>query len=120
MKKLVLTSALLFLLAFTASTFAQSQVESGTFGVNSKTPNYTLNKNSGDRSVTVEVNFTKPFESKPDVVLSVTQMDANTSSNLRYDVEPVSISRDGFTIKITTWADCTINSIRGTWLAHAE
>ena len=115
MKKLLLASTFLFLFAFTA--FAQ-QVQSGTFSANSTTPNYTLDKNSGDRVVTIEVNYPAPFDKKPHIVLAVSQLDASTASNIRYDVKAV--SRDNFTIQIKTWSDTKILGIAGTWLAISQ
>ena len=70
--------------------------------------------------MTVEVNFTKPFEVKPKVILSVTQIDGDKAFNQRYNVEVLSVSRDGFTVKIRTWADSKIYGISGYWLAYSE
>jgi hypothetical protein len=70
--------------------------------------------------MTIEVNFKNPFEVKPDVILSVAQVDADKVANQRYNVEVMSVSRDAFTIKIHTWSDSKIFSISGYWLAHAE
>ncbi len=119
MKKLFLASTLVFLLAFTFNAFAQ-QVESGSFSASSATSHYTLDQNSGDRVVTLEKTFATPFDKMPVIVLSVNQIDAPSSSNLRYEVKAVSISRDNFTIQIKTWSDSKINSIAGTWLAISK
>ena len=70
--------------------------------------------------MTLDVDFEIPFEKIPQVFLSVTQIDADKESNLRYNVEAISISRDGFTIKVSTWADSKIFSISGFWIALGE
>jgi hypothetical protein len=99
--------------------FAQAQVESGTWGVNRDTPGYTLDKNKGDRVMTVNVSFDNPFDVKPDIVLGVTMLDANQKTAVRYDITAMSISRDGFTIQIKTWSETEILGIGGYWLAVA-
>jgi predicted small secreted protein len=70
--------------------------------------------------MTVDVSFDVPFDEKPDIILGVTMVDATTQTNIRYSVTPMSISRDGFTIKIATWADSKLYGISGYWIAHAK
>lgn len=118
MKKLLLTLGLFLMVSAVA--FSQAQVLSGTWGASKTTEGYTLAENSGDRSVTISVNFLEPFENKPDVILGVTLLDATSDKNVRYKVETLSVSRDAMTIKISTWADTKIFGISGYWLAHGE
>jgi hypothetical protein len=47
-------------------------------------------------------------------------LDATTQTNIRYNVSPISISRDGFTIKVATWSDSKLYGIGGYWIAHAK
>lgn len=114
-KKLGMILAL-FLALGVMTSFAQ-EVESGSFSANSNTPNYTLHQQSGERTVSIEVTFEKGFEVKPDVILSVSLLDAEKSTNIRYNVTAKAISRDGFVITIRTWSDSKIYSIGGSWLA---
>lgn len=118
MNKLLLTLGLFFMISAVA--LSQTQVLSGTWCANSETRNYTLDKNSGERKVTIEVNFLKPFENKPDVVLGVSALDADKNNNIRYSVNPKSISRDGFIVEITTWSETKIFTICGFWMAHSN
>ena len=85
-----------------------------------ETKYYTLHENTGERVFTVEVNFLKPFENKPDVVVGVSAIDAVSGTNLRYSLKAKSVSRDGFTVEVKTWGDSKILSIGGFWVAHAE
>ncbi|MCK7526634.1 MAG: H-type lectin domain-containing protein [Ignavibacteriales bacterium] len=62
-------------------------------------PHIRLIQNDGERSMTIDIDFETPFKEKPQIFLSVAQIDADKESNLRYNVEAISISRDGFTIK---------------------
>ncbi|MFO7446546.1 MAG: H-type lectin domain-containing protein [Ignavibacteriaceae bacterium] len=119
MSKLLSTVLVTLCLTF-ATALAQDGVQSGKFAVNTATASYNLHKNSGDRSVTIEISFTKPFDIKPTVVLSVTQLDADKDTNVRYSVDASSVSRDGFTIKVSTWADSKIYGLSGQWIAHVE
>ena len=81
---------------------------------------YTLNANSGDRTVTIQVNFLKPFENKPDVVVGISSIDVDKGTAVKYAVKPISVSRDGFTVEVKTWGDTKIYSVTGFWVAHAE
>jgi hypothetical protein len=118
MKRLVLISALFLMVS--AFAFGQAQVLSGTWGASADTKSYTLNANSGDRTITVQVNFLNPFENKPNVVCGISSIDVDKSTAVRYSVKPISVSRDGFTVEVKTWGDTKINSITGFWVAHAE
>lgn len=118
MKQLSVLAAFVFFAAFTS--IATAQIQSGSWATQAGEASYNLNSNTGDRAVTIEVNFDKPFDVKPKVILSVTQLDADKAFNPRYNVEVLSVSRDGFTIKVRTWADSKIFGISGYWLAYTE
>jgi len=118
MKNLSILAAVLFFVAFTAMVSAQTQ--SGQWFSKAGDLAYNLDSNTGERSTTIEINFVKPYDVKPKVMVSVTQLDADKAFNSRYSVEVLSVSRDGFTVKIKTWADSKIFSISGYWLAYTE
>lgn len=115
MKSLFFIAAVITLL-ISISGFAQ--IQSGTWSVKEGQAGYNLHTNQGERAMTVSVKFPTSFENKPKVALSVTQIDADKNANQRYNVEAISVSRDGFTIKIRTWADSKVFSISGYWIAH--
>jgi hypothetical protein len=118
MKKLLLTLGLFFMVSAVA--LSQTQILSDMWCANTETPNYTLHQNSGERKITIEVNFPKPFENKPDVVVGVSALAADKNQDVRYSVSAKSISRDGFTIEVATWGESKIFTICGFWVAHAE
>jgi hypothetical protein len=118
MKKLSVLAVFLFFVAFSGLVVAQTQ--SGQWATSIGATGYNLHENTGERAMTIEVNFEKPYEVKPKVMLSVTQVDADKGVNTRYNVEVLSVSRDGFTVKIRTWADSKISSLSGYWLAYVE
>lgn len=118
MKKLLVLAVVLFFVAF--STVISAQTQSGQWTTKAGDSGYNLDTNTGERSMTIEVNFKNPYDVKPKVMISVTQIDADKGFNTRYNVEVLSVSRDGFTVKIRTWADSKVYSISGYWLAYTE
>ena len=121
MKNLTINKIFLLLFfVFISSSFAQTKMQSGIWSVNPSLEAYSLDKNEGDRSMTIEVTFKSPFKTKPQIAVSITQIDCDKESNVRYNVEVLSASRDGFTLKVKTWADSKIFSISGYWIALSE
>lgn len=119
MKRLVVLFVVILFLGFTALVSAQS-VQSGSWSITPATPGFSLDKSTGERTMTIDIDFDKPFDTRPSIVLSVTQIDSDKEFNQRYNVEAISISRDGFTLKIRTWADSKIYSLSGFWMAHTD
>lgn len=118
MKKVMMFAGLFLLVGLLTTISAQTQ--SGSFFVNQDTPNYTLNKNEGTRSVEIEVRFAKPFDTMPEVIVANTLIDAAKDTKIRYSVEPKAVSRDGFVIKVSVWGDTQLNAVGGSWIAHAK
>lgn len=117
-------SALLMTIMITAvitnCSLAQEKILSGAWYVNQTIPSFSLDKNTGERSATLEINFDKRFNVKPNIFLSLSQLDASKESNLRYRIEAVSVTREGFVLKISTWADSKLFSLSGYWLAFSD
>lgn len=120
MKKVLIFTSLMLIFGLSTLSFAQTQIESGKWSIVSSNANYTLDKNEGDRSMIIDINFDEPFERKPDVIISVTLFDGIQGSSVKYNVSPISVSRDGFLIKVATWSNARISGIGGYWIAHAK
>lgn len=120
MNKLFFLTSLVLVLGLSALSFAQTQIQSGTWGADVNSKDYTLATNEGDRTIFVEVNFAEPFDVKPEVVLSVSHLDANKEQNMRYSISVMSVSRDAMTVKVRTWDKTQIFGIGGYWMAHSE
>jgi hypothetical protein len=119
--KHLLTATLCVLVLLVCSSIAYSQeIQVGTFNLSPSVEGYSLQKGSGERTVSLEVTYPKPFDVKPEVVLNVNMIDAAKEANLRLSMKATSISRDGFTIQVKTWEDSKIFSIGGTWIAVAQ
>lgn len=93
------------------------KMQSSSWSVNQSLAGYSLDTNNGERTMTIDIDFETPFTKKPQIFLSVSQIDSDKESNLRYNVEAISISRDGFTLRVRTWSDSKLFSISGYWLA---
>lgn len=111
---------LALLLLFSTTLIAQTKTQSGGWSVSQSLPNYSLDSNNGERTMTLEIKFKESFKQKPNIFLSVIQIDAEDKTNVRYNVEAISISRDGFTLIVKTWADSKIFSISGNYLAYTN
>ena len=120
MKKLISAIFVILFLGLFTSTFSQSKFVTGKYSANTNNSGFSLDKNTGPRTFLLEVNFLNPFESRPQVLVTVNVLDADKATNVRYNVEATAISRDGFTIKITTWDDSKIYGIGGNWIAYVE
>ncbi len=116
MKNIYTAIFLFFFIILTVNALAQT-VQSSSWSVNQSLAAYSLDKNNGERAMTIDVDFETPFTQKPQIILTVTQLDSDKESNVRYNVEAISISREGFTLKVRTWSDSKIFSISGYWLA---
>ena len=118
MKKSLLVIAVMLFVC--ANSYAQSVVQSGTYYYTKDSPNYTLNANQGKRIVEYEITFNKPFDKKPSVVIMPSLIDAESATQIRYNIRASGISRDGFVLLAEVWGDTKLNSIGGFWLASAE
>jgi len=122
MRKHILTISLFtFLILAATSLNAQVKVQTGTWNANRTISNYMLAAGGeNERSVNISVSFPKPFNTKPEVILSVTRFDGDANINTRYEVILVSVHKAGFTMEAKTWGGSKINLIGGTWMAIGE
>ncbi|MCZ7601373.1 MAG: OmpA family protein [Melioribacteraceae bacterium] len=96
------------------------EMQSGQWRLTPSDGGFSLNSGNGDRIMQKEVRFKKPLDSMPNVSVTVAFLDADKNQNIRYDVKAISVSRDGFLIRIKTWGDTKIFGIGGYWFAEAE
>jgi outer membrane usher protein FimD/PapC len=118
--KNIYTSIFLTLFFFLSISTSAQKMQSSSWSVNQSLAAYSLDKNDGERSMTIDIDFETPFKTKPQIILSITQIDSDKEANVRVNVEAISISRDGFTLKVSTWSDSKLFSISGYWLATTE
>ena len=74
----------------------------------------------GDRIVTEEIVFAKPFKASPIISLGLTGMDCAHDQNLRFRLSAVNVSNKGFTIEFLTWEDTHFARASISWQAVGE
>lgn len=116
MKNVILFLAIMSIFCFVPSKTIAQINETGIFLFDSSIAGYNLDKYSGERVFTFDVRFKKPMKEKPEMFIAVTYLDASNEANLRYTIEAVLITKEGFLIRVKTWSDTKIFSIGGNWL----
>lgn len=97
--------------------------ETGNFKANRILKGYTLHEGNGERTFVMDLRFLKSYETPPDVILSITSIDAESNSGdekkyeLKYDIKTDSITTEGFKIKMKVWGNTQLHHIIGNWLA---
>ena len=71
----------------------------------------------GWREFKYHVNFETKYEKKPQVIVSINQLDSNKDKNLRINVFPADIDNSGFDLKMQTWDDTLIYRVRIVWIS---
>ena len=71
----------------------------------------------GDRMVKEKITFISAFAETPCVTLGLTGMDAAHDQNLRYALQAVDITKEGFVINFATWGDTHIARVTTSWQA---
>ena len=79
--------------------------------------NYEAMRTFGWREFKYHVNFDKVYEKKPQVIVSINQLDSNKDKNVRINVFAADIDTTGFDLKIQTWDDSIIYSARIAWIS---
>ena len=101
------------------SAIALARVEVGTFEkIYYKTGNK-METGTGDRKDVVDVNFTSTYDNPPKVSYSVTRLDIDQGTAVRYVVTIGNITTTGFQTTIGTWADTRVFSIAIAWIASS-
>lgn len=122
MRKISFTLVLLAVIFLTSSvSTAQMKAQTGIWNADKTISNYMLAAGGDmERTLRLSVTFPKPFDSKPEVIVSITRYDGDANINTRYDVKVVSVHKAGCTLEIKTWGGTKINLIGGTWMAVGE
>jgi len=114
--KHLLFIAVILTLGLYSATYAQN-LQMGTFDASMSKSGWTLDKGTGERSYDIEIIFEKPYDSRPEVIVSVNALDAATDKNVRFSAKPKAVTRDGFLITVVTWSDSRIYGLNGSWFA---
>ncbi|MCF8240875.1 MAG: OmpA family protein [Melioribacteraceae bacterium] len=101
-------------------TVTNAQMETGSFAADYNSPGYALHQGNGVRSFDIDVRFNKPFDSRPNVSVSVISVDSDKEVNTRYIAEALGINKGGFLLRISTWDNSMIYGITGQWFAQLQ
>ena len=102
----------------TAITMGDVQVISSTDELfNHVDDNLPMWAEDGDRLVSLDILFTKPFKQAPAVTLGLSGIDGATDTNLRFWLHAKNVTAKGFTIEFSTWYDTHIARASVSWQA---
>ena len=65
------------------------------------------------------VNFSKAFESPPEVLMALSNLDFSRKRNLRIAIFVRNIDKEGFDYDLHTWCDTQVRRARAFWIAVA-
>ena len=77
---------------------------------------YMMNGNDW-REAKHHVTFDVKYDKNPKVIVSINQLDYDKNKNLRINVLPADIDSTGFDLKIQTWEDTSLHSVRLSWIS---
>ena len=79
-----------------------------------------MNKDEGARTFTQHINFEKKYEVTPNVMVSLSSLDACTfnNKNIRVKVKAVNIDTSGFDIQIITWLNSSLFEAKVSWISY--
>lgn len=70
---------------------------------------------------TTKVIFKKAFTSKPRIFVAFALLDLlNDSVDYRVATEPIEIANHSFKVKVSTWSDSKVWSVKVSWFAYPE
>lgn len=97
-------------------------IRQGEFSADVNSDGWTLAKGSGARTTSIFVTFDDPFDTPPNVVLTLTgyEMKPGTDGAVRVSIKPEKVTKGGFIIKVHTWGDSQVTAVSGTWMAYPK
>ncbi len=109
------------LVLVSALSFGQT-IQKGDFTADQNSEGWTLGTGNGVRTHIVFVRFDKPFDSVPEVLVSLTGTDASVGKDgtVRVSVKTEKVNREGLVIKVQTWADSRVGAVYGSWIAFTS
>jgi len=93
------------------------RIETGKFSRTLTAEGWTLHTGTGEREYVERVSFSEPFDSPPEVSVSLNYIDSFKDYNTRFVVTTMNINETGFDIKYWTHADSIIYAMGASWIA---
>lgn len=72
------------------------------------------------KSNTVAIKFSKPFTETPIIHLGVVVEDVYSNKNSRYNIRPGNVTRFGFNLVCSVWADTVVYNIYVNWISLSK
>lgn len=83
-----------------------------------KTSGWNLHTGTGDRYFDRQITFQSALM-LPIVQVNLSKIDSEQKTNVRVEVLVANLTSYGFTLRIHTWADTILYSVRANWIAFA-
>jgi hypothetical protein len=94
-------------------------IQTGAAEYGPQTSGWNLNTGTGERTfLSPDIKFHTLFSTPPNIMLALSGIDSEHTTNLRVTVTPYDVEADEFNIMIKTWGDTLIYSVLVTWIAH--
>lgn len=96
-------------------------LQMGVFEFHPQVTGWNLSSGTGPRSFrSPDIKFQPPFSGTPQILLALSGIDSEHTTNLRLTVRPDDVEPDEFNIMVSTWDDSIIYSVMVTWLAFGS
>ena len=81
-----------------------------------------MNNEKGNRIVKQHITFEKKYETKPNVMVAISSLDAGATSDktTRVRVSAKNIDTSGFDIEINTWHTSVLFEVKVSWISFAK
>lgn len=95
------------------------KIQSGCFFVRFPWQKHYMNNSTGERSVVGHICFDEEYETIPQVMASISGLDAGNEKavTIRIDVNVENIDTSGFDLRIKTWLDSMIFNVKISWIS---
>lgn len=94
-------------------------MQSGVVHLGVDTHGWNLHAGSDRRDfISPDIPFPRPFGAPPTVIVAVSGIDSEHSTNLRVFADVTDVENDEFNIHLFTWGDTLIYSVQLTWIAY--
>jgi hypothetical protein len=94
-------------------------IQSGFVHLGVDTEGWNLHAGSDRRDFTsADIPFSRPFGSPPTVVVALSGIDSEHSTNLRVFADAADVESNEFNIHLFTWGDTLVYSVLLSWIAY--
>ena len=96
-----------------------NNIQTGEYVGNFPCEQHHMNNKKGRRTVVQHINFEKKYETKPNVMVSISSLDAG-GDTIRIRVYAKNINTSGFDVEIQTWHNSTLFEVKVSWISFSK